>query len=138
MKPLSKPAQRAAAQILPLLLGLPADDAEQLLLHLQTQLEQASDDLPHFARGIAGPLGKLDNELKTKVDEVTHALYIRLCAMHQTDPSRDLRNYVYLRVHGKTYDAMVLERVNHDAQRTAALAALLGPFGAPETTGAQP
>lgn len=85
-----------------------------------------------FSRGIASPLGKLNCVLKTKVDEHTHTLFLQQCAMQRTDASNQIRNCVYALVHGKSYDQMALEKVNHDAQRTQALVKLIGPFGGPE------
>lgn len=93
-----------------------------------------SDELPMFSRGITGPLGKLDFDLKTKVDEHTQALFLQDCAMHNTDTATVLRDYVYARVHGRTYQQMVLEKINHEAKRTEALAKLIGPFRGPESS----
>ena len=50
------------------------------------------DDLPMFARGIAGPLGKLDVPAKTKIDEQTHDLWRQYCALRGTDTSAVLRD----------------------------------------------
>ncbi len=88
---------------------------------------------PAFARGIAGPLGKLDHDLKTKVDEHTHALFLQACAMRGSDTANVLRDCVYALVHGRTYQQMVVEKINHDAKRTEALVKLIGPVGAPES-----
>ena len=93
------------------------------------------DNIPMASRTIAGPLGKLDCDLKTKVDEHTHALFLQQCSMRGSDVANVLRDCVYAIVHGKTYGQMVVEKVNHDAERTAALAKLIGPFGAPESMG---
>jgi hypothetical protein len=92
-------------------------------------------DAPHFARGIAGPLGKLDHDLKTKVDEHTHTLFLQQCALRGIDPSGALRDCVYLMVHGKSYRQMVVEKVSHDEKRIEALTKLIGHFGAPEFGG---
>lgn len=86
------------------------------------------DDLPMFARGIAGPLGKLDTPAKTKVDAYTHELFLQYCALNGTDTSAELRDFIYLRVHGKTYRQMVMEKLNHDANRMETLRKLIGPF----------
>jgi len=91
-----------------------------------------ADHSPAFARGIAGPLGKLDHDLKTKVDEHTHELFLQHCAMRGSDTANVLRDCVYALVHGKTYQQMVVEKINHDAKRTEALVKLIGPYGAPE------
>lgn len=94
-------------------------------------------DSLQFARGIAGPLGKLDHDLKTKVDEHTHTLFLQQCAMRGIDTSAALRDCVYLMVHGKSYRQMVMEKVSHDDKRIAVLTKLIGSFGAPEFGGAQ-
>jgi hypothetical protein len=91
------------------------------------------DGLPAFSRGIAGPLGKLDHDLKTKVDEHTHTLFLQQCAMRGIDPSCALRDCVYVMVHGKSYRQMVVEKVSHDEKRIQALTKLIGHFGAPES-----
>lgn len=96
---------------------------------------QEEDDLPMFARGIAGPLGKLDTPAKTKIDAYTHELFLQYCAMRGTDTSSELRDCIYALVHGKTYRQMVLEKVNHHAKRTETLLKLIGPFEVPESTG---
>lgn len=96
------------------------------------------DSTPAFSRGIAGPLGKLDHDLKTKVDEHTQRLFLRHCAMRGSDASSVLRDCVYALVHGKTYQQMVAEKISHDADRMSALAQLIGPFQGPEFSAAHP
>lgn len=134
--PLNRKEQAIADQIRALLAQLSPERVARVLAdvedHLEEQDEQDDDD-PAFSRGIAGPLGKLEHPLKTKVDEHTHTLFLRQCAMQRTDASSQIRNCVYALVHGKSYDQMVVEKVNHDAQRTEALAKLIGNFGAPES-----
>ena len=102
----------------------------------QNQFEtQTDNDTPLFARGIAGPLGKLTCDAKTKIDEVTHELWLQHCAARGQDTAGVLRDCIYALVHGKTYRQMVLEKINHDAKRIDAMAQLIGPFGAPELGG---
>ena len=91
------------------------------------------DDLPMFARGIAGPLGKLDVPAKTKIDEQTHDLWRQYRALRGTDTSAVLRDFIYASVYGKTYQQMVLDKVNHDAKRIETLARVIGPFGGPQS-----
>lgn len=131
---LSRAEAAAAKAVLAALANLDAEQAERVLAHVQSQF--LIEDEPMFARGIAGPLGKLDIQLKTKVDEATADLFLRHCGQQATDTSMVLRDCVYALVYGKTYRQMVVEKVNHDAQRTEALAKLIGPFGAPEFGGA--
>lgn len=95
--------------------------------------DQEDDDLPMFARGIAGPLGKLEVTVKTKIDEKTQELWLQECAMQGVDTSSELRDFIYLRVYGKTYRQMCLEKANHDAKRTATLAGLIGHSWGPES-----
>lgn len=99
--------------------------------------DRAETDIgePLFARGIAGPLGKLDCDAKTKIDAVTHELWLQHCAARGVDTASVLRDCIYALVHGKTYRQMVLEKINHDANRIDAMAKLIGPFGAPESNG---
>lgn len=95
----------------------------------------AETDVPLFARGIAGPLGKLTCDAKTKIDEVTHELWLQHCAARGQDTAGVLRDCIYALVHGKTYRQMVVEKINHDDKRIDALAQLIGPFGGPELLG---
>ncbi len=73
---------------------------------------------PMFARGIAGPLGKLTADAKTKIDEVTHEVVAAaLCfarAGHRRGAARDC---IYALVHGKTYRQMVVDKISHDSKR---------------------
>lgn len=130
---LSRAEAAAAARVLEALKGLDPEQAERVLAHVHDQV--VPDDSPMFARGIAGPLGKLDFPLRTKVDDATASLFLRHCRQLALDVSMVLRDCVYALVYGKTYRQMVVERVNHDAQRTEALAQLIGPFGSPEFGG---
>ncbi|WPG35332.1 hypothetical protein [Variovorax sp. EBFNA2] len=90
------------------------------------------DQEPAFARGIAGPLGKLTEDLKTKVDETTHKIFLQHCAASDTDTSTLLRDFVYMCSYGKTWRQMVAERLIHDGERTDAMRKLTGPFEGPE------
>ena len=95
----------------------------------------AETEVPLFARGIAGPLGKLTCDAKTKIDEVTYELWLQQCSARGQDTASALRDCIYALVHGKTYRQMVLEKINHDAKRIDAMTQLIGPFGAPELLG---
>lgn len=90
-------------------------------------------DEPAFARGIAGPLGKLTEDLKTKVDESTDQVFRQHCSLNGTDPSTLLRDFVYLTCYGKTWRAMAAEKLLHEEKRTDALRRLTGPFEGPES-----
>ena len=135
--PLNLSEARIADEVVELLANLSTDQVALILGQVQRRLAEPEDgiaELPMFSRGIAGPLGKLEHSLKTKVDEHTHALFLRQCAMRNTDASSDLRDCVYLMVHGKSYRAMVVEKFSHEEKRNEALLKLIGPFGGPEFT----
>lgn len=134
---LSAAEAAVAARVIDALVGLDAGQVERVLAHAHRKL--ALDDAPPmFARGIAGPLGKLNCDLKTKIDEVTNDLWLPYCAARKSDTAGVLRDCVYALMHGKTYKQMVVEMINHDAKSTEALAKLIGPFGAPELEGLRP
>ncbi len=127
----------AARKVLEILRVLSAEQAERVLAHVHDELDAQDVDRPVFARGISSPLGKQDIPLKTKVDEVTHTLWLQRMRMLSTDTSTVFRNIVYLDVHGRTWSDMVMEKMNHDAQCAKARATLIGPIGAPEFLGAR-
>jgi len=99
--------------------------------HGCTQMND-NDEIPVFARGVAGPLGKLDMDLKTKVDEGTYDLFCRQCRIEGVDVSGVLRDFVYAYVYQKTYGQMVAEKMSHDAHRIDAIKRLIGHVHAPE------
>ena len=134
---LSHSEEVIATRVLDALLGLDAEQVERVLAHVQRQLAP-DDGVPMFARGIGGPLGKLDCDAKTKIDEITHGLWLRVCASRGVLPAEMLRDCIYLLAHGKTYRQMVMEKANHEANCIDALARLIGPFGAPELGGLRP
>lgn len=125
-------AQNAAlAAVLNALSGLAPEDAQEVLDHAAEHLA-GDDPAPMFARGIAGPLGKLTCDAKTKIDEITHELWLQHCSQRGQDTAGVLRDCIYALVHGKTYRQMVVEKINHDDKRIGALAQLIGQFGVPE------
>lgn len=130
----SKAQTKALAAVLAALEGLTAQDAQEVLERAMAQLAP-SEPPPAFARGIAGPLGKLTCDAKTKIDEITQVLWLQHCAARGVDTASELRDCIYALVHGKTYRQMVLEKINHDAKRIDAMAQLIGPFGGPEFGG---
>lgn len=90
------------------------------------------DDDAAFARPIIGPLGKLTEDLKTKVDERTLEVFQHQCSLSGTSPAGLLRDFVYLTCYGKTYRAMAAEKLMHDQERTDALRVLTGQIEGPE------
>jgi hypothetical protein len=61
-----------------------------------------TEDDAAFARGMASPLGKFTEPLKTYVDESTLNAWLRMAASQNKVPGELLRDLVYLVVHGKT------------------------------------
>lgn len=131
---LSKAQNAALGAVMNALKGLSPEDAQEVLDHAIGQVA-VEDQTPMFARGIAGPLGKLICAVKTKIDDVTYGLWLQYCAARGLDTACVLRDCIYALVHGKTYRQMVLEKMNHEAKRIDAMAQLIGPFGAPEFPG---
>jgi len=128
------PAESAALKkVVAAIAGLDPHQVLKIFEHVQDELQ--GDDVPMFARGIAGPLGKLECPLKTKVDEQTNTLFLQHCNMRRSDASSVLRDAVYAMTYGKTYQQMVMEMVTHDAKRTETMLKLIGPFGVPESNG---
>ena len=94
-----------------------------------------SNEIPMFARGIAGPLGKLIAEAKTKIDPITEELWLQHCANVNSDTATLLRDFIYATVHKKTYRQMVVDKISHESKSIDALAKLIGSFEAPESAG---
>lgn len=126
-----------AAQALELLKPLGDERAIRIIDAVQDSIEAAAPERFAFARGIAGPLGKLICVARTKIDEITFGLLLQLCAARRIDVATLLRDCIYAVVHGKTYQQMVLEKINHEAKHTEALAKLIAPFGSTEFGGGQ-
>lgn len=93
------------------------------------------DETPMFARDIAGPLGKLTAEAKTKIDPITEELWLQHCANVNSNAATLLRDFIYATVHKRTYRQMVVDKISHEAKSIDALAKLIGSFEAPESGG---
>ena len=130
---LSRAEAAAAKAVLAALANLDPEQAERVLAHVQQQID--ADEAPMFARGIAGPLGKLDIQLKTKVDEATAEQFRRDCVLNGTDTSTELRDAIYVLTWKRSYRQMVAEKLLHEDQSASRLQKLIGPFGAPEFGG---
>lgn len=126
-----------AAQVLELLKPLGEERAIRIIDAVQDTIEAAAPDRFAFARGIAGPLGKLICVARTKLDEITFGLLLQMCAARRIDVATFLRDCIYAVVHGKTYQQMVLEKISHEAKHTEALAKLIAPFRSTELGGGQ-
>ncbi|NIF85389.1 hypothetical protein F3J24_17920 [Comamonas sp. Tr-654] len=131
---LSNAQKEALGAVLNALQGLPPDDAQEVLDHAIAHLA-GDEHTPMFARGIAGPLGKLDHELKTKVDEVTFHRFRRSCALMEIDTSARIRDAIYVLEWKKPYWQMVAEKRSHEAEHSQGLQALVGHAQAPEFGG---
>jgi hypothetical protein len=69
---------------------------------MELDMEQGIGSIANNARGMSGPFGKFDCEIKTHVDEKTHALWLRLCNAKCVTSGELLRDVLYLLVHDKT------------------------------------
>ncbi len=131
---LSRAEAAAFRAIQAALADLNAEQAERVLARVQDQLDEDAG-APMFARGVAGPLGKLDIQLKTKVDESTAEQFRRNCVLKGTDTSTVLRDAIYVMTWERSYRQMVAEKLMHEEQSASRLHSLIGPFGAPEFGG---
>lgn len=83
-----------------------------------------------FARGMGCPLGPFTREVKTHMDEITFAAWLRLCHSKSATSSELLRDVVFLLTHGKTPAELT-------AEDRRALLASEGRTGALERIGAR-
>ena len=75
---------------------------------------------------MGSPMGKLLDDLKTKVDFETGAKFRQMLHEIDMDPSRALRDWVYMLVHGRTYTEILFDTVK--VKREALFGK--GPIGA--------
>lgn len=75
------------------------------------------DDIAMSRTGMVGPMGTLIDDLKTKVDPDTGAAFRKLCAEADMDHSSAIRDWVYLKVHGKTYTEMLVDAAKTKRER---------------------
>ena len=68
-----------------------------------------NDDTPFSRTGMTAPMGALIDELKTKVDPDTAALFRKKVHEAGMDSSSAVRDWVYLMVHGRTYTDICLD-----------------------------
>lgn len=135
---LSPTELNAADQAFELLSDLSADEAERVLANVHARLNQPKievedEDRVMFSRGMGSPFGKLVCVVKSKLDEPTFDLFLKLCTEHRTDVASILRDCVYTLVYGKTCEQMLVDRIKHGSQPTESLARSKGPFGGPES-----
>ncbi|WP_253279290.1 hypothetical protein [Comamonas testosteroni] len=131
---LSKAQKAALGAVLNALQGLPPDDAQEVLDHAIAHLA-GDEHTPMFARGIAGPFGKLDTPAKTWIDSRTDELFRQKAAARRQDVSSAQRDCIYAWVHGKTYTVMVAEKALHDANAMDIRAQMAVPFEGSEFGG---
>ena len=131
---LSKAQNTALAAVLDAIKGLPAEDAQEVLDHA-TEKVDAEDHTPMFARGIAGPFGKLDYPIKTWIDTHTAELFRQMAAARKQDSSAALRDCVYVWAHSKTYTLMVAEKAFHEANAMDIREQMAVPFAGREFGG---
>lgn len=94
--------------------------------------DQTEEQQHALARtGMVSPMGTLIDELKTKVDPDTAAIFRRKVHEIGSDTSAALRDWVYLVAHGKTYSDLILEASK--AKRDALFGT--GPFQALKVMG---
>lgn len=124
---LSKAQKAALGAVLNALQGLSPGDAQEVLDHATAHLA-GDEHTPMFARGIAGPFGKLDTPAKTWLDSRTDELFRRKAAERNQDGSSAQRDCMYAWVYGKTYTLMVAEKALHDANAMDIRAQMAVPF----------
>ncbi|MEQ6437193.1 hypothetical protein V8Z74_19500 [Comamonas sp. w2-DMI] len=132
----SKAQTKALAAVLAALEGLAGQDAQEVLERAMAQLAH-SEPPPAFARGVAGPLGKLDTPVKTWLDSATAELFRQKAAARRQDASSAQRDCIYAWVHGKTYTVMVAEKALHDANAMDIREQMAVPFAGLEFGGRQ-
>jgi hypothetical protein len=67
------------------------------------------DSVPFSRNGLDNPMGKLLDELKTKVDPDTALMFRKAVHEAGTDAAGALRDWVYLVAHGKTFTDICLD-----------------------------
>jgi hypothetical protein len=87
---------------------------------MSTQDDQDTRDNEEIAfsrSGLPSPHGKLEDPMKTHVDYDTGLAFRKLCreAMPDGDVAKVLRDFIFLKVHGKRYTDIV-----HDAGKSMA------------------
>jgi len=77
---------------------------------MSTQEDSDTSDNEEIAfsrSGSVGPFGNLEDPMKTHVDLDTGLAFRRMCREAGGDTAKVMRNFIYLKVHGKTYDDVV-------------------------------
>lgn len=87
-----------------------------------------NDDVMLSRTGMISPLGTLTEEAKTKIDFDTLQAFRVLVREADMDVSGALRDWIYFKVHGKTYTALCV----HAAEIKSAKLFGEGPIDAPE------
>lgn len=80
--------------------------------------EHSQDEALALSRtGMVAPMGTLIDELKTKVDPDTAAAFRKLVNEAGTDIAGALRDWVYLKVHGRTFTDIQLDEAKAKRDR---------------------
>ena len=130
----SKSQSNAVALVLDVLSKYSLREAQEVLDHVMEQMA-AEEHTPMFARGIAGPFGKLDTPAKTWIDSRTDELFRQKAAARRQDVSSAQRDCIYAWVHGKTYTLMVAEKAFHEANAMDIREQMAVPFEGSEFGG---
>lgn len=70
--------------------------------------ETEAAELEYSRSASVGPFGNLEEPMKTHVDLETGLAFRRMCRdVSGGDTAKVLRNFIYLKVHGKTYDDFI-------------------------------
>lgn len=89
-----------------------------------------NDDVMLSRTGMISPLGTLTEDAKTKIDFETLQQFRLLVNDAGMDVSGALRDWIYLKVHGKTFTAFCV----HAAELKSAKLFSTGPIDAPTKT----
>ena len=75
---------------------------------MSTQDDADNEEIAFSRSSSVGPFGNLEDPMKTHVDLDTGLAFRRMCRdVSGGDTAKVLRNFIYLKVHGKTYDDFV-------------------------------
>jgi hypothetical protein len=82
--------------------------------------------------GLGNPMGKLMDELKTKVDPDTALAFRKIAHEADSDTAGVLRDFVYKLVHGETYTDMCIREAKVKRDKLFGIGQARGPAGAHE------
>lgn len=94
------------------------------------ELEYDADDAAFARAALDNPMGKLLDELKTKVDPETGLAFRRIAHDMGTDTAGLLRDFVYNVSHGKTFTDMQIDAAKVKREQLFGTGSLGAPMGA--------